>query len=307
MGLFIPKEILHTRRWGVWKFEADTNGGKPKKVPYSAITGRRISHSILSSWVSYREALKGFKTGDYDGLGFLLSKNDGLVFIDIDNCIDECGGISAFAQEIISLFPKTYIEYSPSGTGFHLLVKGTIPCNRKNTEKGIELYSDKRYMAFTGNAYTAAEPAFAQDALNEIVRRLFRNASATQLSISKASGNAADADVLVQARRGRNADVFSLLWSGNWEGRYRSQSEADMRLISLLYYYSGDAEQTRRLFSQSGLGQRDKSRFDDYLTRTISKVVESATLIDKHDLSRGTAEPRRKGLTDTPANKPNKR
>lgn len=318
MRFFIPKTLLCARRWGVWKLESNPRGGKSKKVPYSAVTGKRISHSVTSLWVSYTEAVNAYMSCDYDGLGFLLSKDDGLVFIDIDHCIDKSGKESVFAQEVMSLFPKTYTEYSQSGTGIHLLVKGAIPCNRKNGKAGIELYSDKRYMAITGIARTAAEPAFAQDALDEIFRRYFCDASEARHSVSDGpkpsvgvlkkvrrfstpndSNAASDAYILAKVRSGKNARIFSLLWSGNWEGLYKSQSEADFRLMGILYYYSGDKDQTLRLFSQSGLCQREKSRNQSYLLRTLSNIMSNTVPQESFSFPNKSAQSFRQVLTDT--------
>jgi hypothetical protein len=48
------------------------------------------------------------------------------------------------------------------------------------------------------------------------------------------------------------------LWLGEWESLnwYQSQSEADQGLVMTLAYYSGNFDQTKRLFMASGLGAR---------------------------------------------------
>ena len=53
----------------------------------------------------------------YKGLGFVLSKDDDYIVLDIDNAIDENGQINSdLALEMTEL---TYCEMSPSGTGLH--------------------------------------------------------------------------------------------------------------------------------------------------------------------------------------------
>lgn len=82
-----------------------------------------------------------------------------------------------------------------------------------------------------------------------------------------------DEEVLRVARAADNADKFERLWRGQWEGEYRSQSEADLALMSMLaFYVRADDAQVLRLFRQSGLGQREKAHRGGYAERTLMGV-----------------------------------
>lgn len=82
-----------------------------------------------------------------------------------------------------------------------------------------------------------------------------------------------DEEVLRVARAADNADKFERLWRGQWEGEYRSQSEADLALMSMLgFYVRADDAQVLRLFRRSGLGQREKAHRGGYAERTLMGV-----------------------------------
>lgn len=269
MGYYVPETMKHYRSWVLWKLEDG------KKIPYSALYDGLASSTNPKTWSSYESAVTKLQHTDCNGLGFVFEEDSGLVFIDLDNCVNECGDLSGFAEDIIKLFPDTYIEYSQSETGLHIVCKGIIPRAYKSAE--IELYSSGRYMAFTGNVYTVAEPAEAQAALDKLIKRYQLNADHSLSAAPENRISAADDEVINMVYRGGNAEQFRSLYAGEWEGKYKSQSEADLRLISILYYYSGNAEQVKRLFASSGLGQREKGRNSAYIQRTIQKAAENTT------------------------------
>lgn len=288
MGFYVPQSMKNAKRWILWRLEDG------KKKPYSANYDGLASSTNANTWAYYDKALKKLEYSDYNGLGFVFAEGDGLVFIDLDNCVNEAGELTDFAESIINLFPDTYTEYSQSEQGLHIVAKGTIPRNYKSEK--IEIYSNRRYMACTGNAYTVADLKPSQAAIDELCKRLNIAASAVQIEHRPLTVN--DSDIINKAKRGGNGKEFTLLWAGQWERKYKSQSEADLRLISILYYYSGNAEQVERLFKNSGLGQRDKGQNSDYVQRTIQKAAKNTKPYSGQN--KGYSRIRRYNLTDTP-------
>jgi hypothetical protein len=87
-----------------------------------------------------------------------------------------------------------------------------------------------------------------------------------------------DDDLIQIASHARNGEKFTRLWRGDTDG-YPSHSEADAALMALLAFWTGrDEARMEALFSQSGLGQRDKwqSR-PDYRAMTISFACEKCS------------------------------
>lgn len=296
MGYYVPETLKRCALWGVWRKEDG------RKVPYSADQkyNGKISKAQAWQWKPYAAAVEKLEySGDYNGLGFLFTKTCGLVFIDLDHCIDEDGDPNEFAAEIIAMFKGSYMEYSQSETGLHIVVRGYVPAVLK--EKSIEIYGNgggAQYMAFTGNAFEANEPQPAQKALNELIRRFDIKAKQEPQPVADQPVTADDERVLQllsNERTNDNAAQFGALWAGKFEpcsntsasrcaecpvnrkrGRlcFRSHSEADFRLIRMIKAYSRNYEQTARLFRNSALN-RSKAT-DEYIRRIFDYVPGNA-------------------------------
>ena len=139
----IPEELKVRPQWVVWR----TVGDKPDKVPYTARSGRRASSTDLLAWSSFEEALEAYENGQYSGAGFMFSSADPYTGIDLDNCVDEDGQIALWALEIGRYF-DSYTEFSATGTGLHVIVRGEVPNRRKGD---VEVYSSKRFFTVTGH------------------------------------------------------------------------------------------------------------------------------------------------------------
>ncbi|WP_340640635.1 phage/plasmid primase, P4 family [Bacillus atrophaeus] len=148
----IPQELKNAPQWILWRSEE--RNGKKTKVPYQ-IDGNMAQSSNKRTWSTFTTILKFFNQQEYDGIGFMFSKDDPFIGIDIDHCV-EVGVLSPFAQEIVDAI-GSYTEYSPSGEGVHIIAKGKLPLRgpgtgRKNTDKGLEVYRHGRYFTFTGHS-----------------------------------------------------------------------------------------------------------------------------------------------------------
>lgn len=297
MDFYVPQTMQRAKRWILWRLEDG------KKKPYSANYDGLASTTKSNTWSSYEKALNKYEYSNYNGLGFVFVEGDGLIFIDLDHCITSEGKLTDFAKEILDIFKNTYAEYSQSGNGIHIVCKGTIPRAYRKDEIGLEIYSNGRYMAFTGNAYTATEPQNYQTTIDELFKKFNITATNAQKPYEVMLPTATDSDIIKRAKSGGNSKEFSDLY---YKGVYLykksdgtpDQSRADLRLISLLVYYAATDEQIHRLFSNSVLGQRNKAT-SDYIQRTINKAREHTKPIIKQNTS--VYGYIRNNLTDTKA------
>ncbi|MCG8346243.1 MAG: AAA family ATPase, partial [Chloroflexales bacterium] len=160
----LPRDLAERDQWVCWRAEPNPNDpAKPRKVPYT-IHGREARSNDPSTWAAYQQAVDAAQRLQMTGIGYVFSPDDGLVGIDLDDCIDDDGTIAPWAQTILDAL-NSYAEISPSGRGVKIWVRGTKPAkgiNRKGpnvpealkpTDEagGIEIYGQGRYFTLTGN------------------------------------------------------------------------------------------------------------------------------------------------------------
>lgn len=121
------------------------------KIPKSPITGKNANVTNPSTWGTYEQA-KYFASQYSLHLGFVFTKDDPYVFIDLDNKQDD-SRLTALHNEIIKAAGDAYVERSISRKGFHIVVKGYLEAGFKSNEHGVEVYSHSRYMLVTGDVY----------------------------------------------------------------------------------------------------------------------------------------------------------
>ncbi len=144
----IPEQLTERPQWVSWRLEE--RDGKATKVPYTPGTERRASSTDLMSWRTFEEAIEDVKKGRHEGVGFVFSSADPFAGIDLDDCRDpETGAVEAWAQKLIDSVQEGYVEASPSGTGVHIIVEGTVRGGGMRKGK-IEMYGRDRFFTVTG-------------------------------------------------------------------------------------------------------------------------------------------------------------
>lgn len=177
----IPTDLRGIPQWILWR---DIEGGK---VPFTA-EGEKAKPNDPSTWTTFDIIATAFEGGEYTGIGFVFSKSDPLVGIDLDGCRDPLtGDVENWATEVIDAC-DTYAEVSPSGTGIKLIGIGRSPFERGKHQKlpqydrkgrktaGIEIYDHARYFAITGQRCSEQRElrGISPEAF-ELVRRLFES------------------------------------------------------------------------------------------------------------------------------------
>lgn len=273
------------KQWVCWRLTPDQNRGKPRKVPVDAKTGKAAASNRVETWSDYDTAVDALERYGYTGLGFMFTKECGVVGVDIDHCYDpETQKFNEIATDILAKQP-TYAEYSPSGDGCHLWFRGIKPPgSSKNSGTGVEMYDSARYFTVTGK-HLESSPDTLADGTETLAwiheTYLAKKKSARSKKKMKAAVPVAlsDEEVLEKAQASGDSESFDLLWQGNWKDAYPSQSEADMALCLKLAFWTGkDKAQMDRLFRQSGLYRTkwDESHRTDgttYGEETLDKAI----------------------------------
>lgn len=278
----IPKELKEEGLFCLYKMEQ--RKGKTTKVPYQ-VNGCRADPSNRKCFTDFETVKATQQKGGYAGLS--IGVFEPYAMIDIDHCVEN-GKLSSMAQEIVELM-DSYTEYSPSGTGIHIIAKinkfkfDATQYYINNRKLGLEVYvagTTNKYLTITGNVICDKAPQYRDAELAQLVTGYMKRSTVENKNEVVAPGSfLSDESVIQKIMASKQADKFKPLWEGEIpEGK--SHSEADMTLVQMLAFWcGGDAEQIDRLFRQSGLMRNkwDEMRGSDtYGAITIKNAVRNA-------------------------------
>lgn len=261
----IPIELQQHEQWVCWS--AEIVDGKPTKVPKCPFRECNIDITNPANLCSFQTAVGN--AHKFSGIGFVLLETDPFCFIDLDATDDldlhnrHVGILEAF---------DSYTEFSPSGQGLHIIVKGTTPTGRKKFK--TEIYSKSRFMTMTGNIYYNKPIAERQELVNQLWSELkpkSENASVWDGEDTEVFSDDEIIDMIISAS---NGDKATKLASGQWEDEYASRSEADQALMNIIAFYTDHKKQAIRIFRNTELGKRDKCNRDDYMKWTVDLAFD---------------------------------
>jgi hypothetical protein len=281
------EDLKAQRRWVLWRLEL--RDGKTTKVPRQ-ITGEKASSTNPATWATHAEVAA--HAHKFDGVGVVMGELDGvhLCGVDIDNCCDAATGKFTPESREIVIGLDSYSEFSPSGTGTHVLMVGTLR-GRAGMHlpfpgtKAIEIYDSGRYLTFTGRhlGKTPSEILEREDAVNALYDRVL--ASKAKRAGLTVSVSLSEEERLAQLMAGDT----SFLKDPN------DPSAADFALCCLLAKkHDCNAFKIDAVFRTSGC-YRDKWERDDYRERTITRAVkavahETALVFDSDPLTEETKD-----------------
>jgi hypothetical protein len=177
----IPAELRALPRWVAWAFTGGDDGKKPGKVPLQA-DGSFASSTDPSTWGIFADVVAAFRRGIrpaasvvaaqtaraqpvHDvaaGIGFVFD-GDGIVGVDLDGCRDPVTGeIASWARDDLAAL-ASWTEVSPTGTGLHVFVRGTLATGRLSKHESREAYDRGRFFTMTG-AHVPTTPTVVRDA-----------------------------------------------------------------------------------------------------------------------------------------------
>jgi hypothetical protein len=179
-------DLAKLPRWVAWQTEGRGAKGKPTKVPYNPMTGRKAMADSPRTWGARAAAEKLApelpRPFDIGGVGLELGDHEGVAIggIDLDTCLDAEAKLAPWADLVMQRF-ATYAETSPSGTGVKLFFTydpadapalrktmgtqtGKKWCQRSGDDHppGIELYISGRFFAVTDRQYPGAPAELRQ-------------------------------------------------------------------------------------------------------------------------------------------------
>lgn len=265
------KSLMANKNWVVWRKDSERG-----KIPVNPYTGGNAMSNNPSTWSDFSTAQNAARY--CDGIGLMFYEGIGGIDIDGHNT-----GDNTLANEILTLFAKTYCETSPSGTGYHILFKidtARLPIEVKdgkrkiaskyyvkNPKNELECYiggMTNRFFTYTGNMVSKSDEIV--DCTDEVLYFFSKYMQKEQTDMSF--------DVLDRARSAKNGGAFVALYDNGDITRYNNDdSSADMALCNMLaFWLQGDENQIDTAFRKSAL-YRPKWEREDYRNETISKAV----------------------------------
>src|SRR5215471_7498175 len=182
----LPSELASLPQWVLWRGRLDQQADgtvRYNKIPIdpqsllNADTTNPLTWSdpetayaalpvALEEW----EGQPGYWGG---GIGFVFTARDPYVGIDFDHCVDAAGALDPHMQAWVERL-ASYTEVTPSGTGLHVIVRGTLPKEHRK-KSGIELYETGRFFTMTGDHLPGTPQGIqsAQGALDALWCSLF--------------------------------------------------------------------------------------------------------------------------------------
>ena len=221
-----------------------------------------------------------------DGIGFEFA--NGIYGVDLDHVIID-GQFTQEAQDIIDIL-DSYTEFSPSGTGAHILCKGDIPDGARKTGN-VEIYKAGRFFTVTGDIIGENKEVQERTAQAKIIhaKYLAKPESTGYTTYQPQELTLTDSELINKACNAKNGPLFKSLWNGDTTNHGDDDSRADLALCSLLAYWTnGNGYRMDTLFKQSGLMRNkwnEKHGAATYGNMTIKKVLDDFTPYQAPDYS----------------------
>lgn len=264
-------DLKAQRRWVLWKLQ-EVNG-KLTKVPYRT-SGYKADITNAAHLRTYAEVDP--HAAKFSGIGMALGEYDGVYVwgVDFDECCDAVTGKFSPESRQVVIDLDSYGEYSPSGTGAHVIGFSREPLPKEPGKKAegivrpypgckqIEVKGLGYYFTFTARHLSKTPPELMDR--TEQIHALYGR-------VSKIAG--AQKPGLTVSIPQSEEERFRKLMAGDMSDYHDDHSTADFALCALLAKKHGcNAFKIDAAFRESGL-YRDKWERDDYRENTITRAI----------------------------------
>jgi uncharacterized protein (DUF927 family) len=250
------------------------------KKPISAVTGNVAKWSNPKELTTF-DRLEEFLSGREGFLpAFVLYKEQGIVFIDLDHCYKEAE-LTPFAQKILNQTGNSFAEKSRSGNGLHILVKGSMELDGIKTSD-IEIYSAKKIVTLT---FDHIDGRTALEDHQSLIDTLIKERAS-----ESSDDDQEDADTIMTNEEVINKVKASSHHKIIFEGGFNTEiqkhykedhSSADFSLMCQITKYTRNQKQSIEVFTASSLwsDERDRKKGGErYLNATFHKAKSKTTL-----------------------------
>ena len=269
-------------QWVNWKLLK--RGHKTTKPPINPKTGRFAKPDNPTTWTDFETAINASKL-----IGYVFTADDGLLGIDLDGARNpKTGKARLWARQILDGL-GSWQEVSPSGTGYHVIVKACLDlgaAKRKfrlpepainGKHAAVELFSENAYFTITQGKGEIEERTTE---MNLLLRTLEASPKASTtlpqawpfVSLSSCVFN--DIETINQART-KDAKLDAL-WNG--ENPSGDASRDDFVFFKkLAHFLDADLQRIFAAAMESGRVREKWQNRPGYVYATIAKALKSFT------------------------------
>lgn len=142
----IPDAMKEYDQWVCWSHIERENQGSGKLPVYTNTAGNLGLSKWSQNLLSFDDAVTMYESSDLiHGVGFVFTDDDPFVFIDFDKLKPDDERLKWIENK------DTFIEWSQSGKGLHMIVDAKLGKAHQPSTGEVEIYSNKRFCAMTGN------------------------------------------------------------------------------------------------------------------------------------------------------------
>ena len=273
---YIQQEFGNEKRWVNWRYEDKQDGKKPTKIPKNPYTGGNAMANNSSTWSDYNTA-----RAKSDKIGLQLGTEAGnIIGIDFDKILSDetlLANAKAFLDKA-----NTYTEISPSGNGLRAFLKTETPYKLLKNKEGIgatfEVYNTVRFLTVTELPYEDYNRPIRTVSHEELTSILemqgYPWGKTTEVSAPTLNYNTvtslSDQEILDIMFRAKNGAKIKQTYDTVADS---DVSELDASLCLHLAFYCDGYDQIERIWVSSPLGQREKTKRQDYRKRTINNAI----------------------------------
>ncbi len=274
------------------------------KTPWRADGLKKASPTDSADWCDYATAAATVAANPGLGLGFVLTRDAGFTVVDLDSYKTQNPAILAEHKAIHDGL-QSYSEYSPSGKGIHIWLRG-YASSRGLPKKFFELYSENHYMTVTFNPYRNVPIANLQDELTKFSKFYWPDSQNGFHPLNNEEGEESfdvllKQEILQSCADAMNSEKWEMLWfdkPGVYNTKdnryplapYKSHSEADLALCNILAFHCTRRTQVKKLYLQSPLAQSQKNRSrPKWLDDMVNKAWDRKIPVSK-ELTEGLAK-----------------
>jgi putative DNA primase/helicase len=163
----IPLELKKIPRWVLWRLiEVGEEGNKRwSKMPFQT-NSLPASATNPATWTDFLTVQAAYESNPshFSGVGFVFTKEDNIIGVDLDDAYDHLQGrfINAALQHIAEQIDG-YMEVSPSGTGVKIFTRSNIQASHIDHAMGLEVYPFSRFFTVTGHHISGSIPTENQN------------------------------------------------------------------------------------------------------------------------------------------------